>query len=402
MPHDSIGFQAEYFGIPARTMAVTCLDNFPSEVMLSSKTTMTLPSKAEPAALDQNCCISCHDAGYAEPDNHLLGRKGKVNQMPEDQWWGYSRKHGWVVLDRTKPCNEPGQSIRLVFTRCNDWNEFYEERENWDLPEYTYAPNYIKKLSGDAVIQANELYNKLRNEWPIRKKRIQQEKLEKERLEREAIEKMRQRKIELKKFDIEERKRKIISKFEEYQILCLWHLTHKDNISSILRHGILNHDDAYRLNVNSVDISDHNVQIRRETIEPYCNRKIHEYAPLYLKPRNPMLYVLRHLQSDLCLVEVSLSALLDSEYLITDGNAACRDTQFFNTVNYLSSLPWDVLNSRFWKDHDDGKRKMCAEVLIYPKITPKYIDVIHCYSKSTLNTLANCGRIVKLSPNFFF
>ena len=36
---------------------------------------------------------------------------------------------------------------------------------------------------------------------------------------------------------------------------CLWHMTHKENIQSILEHGILNHYDAYSLLVKPVDIS---------------------------------------------------------------------------------------------------------------------------------------------------
>ena len=36
------------------------------------------------------------------------------------QWWGYSREHGWVVLDRRIPCNMPGASMGLLFMRCRD------------------------------------------------------------------------------------------------------------------------------------------------------------------------------------------------------------------------------------------------------------------------------------------
>lgn len=85
--------------------------------------------------------------------------------------------------------------------------------------EYTYAPNYIKKLSGDAAIQATELYNKLRNEWLIRQKKIQQEKLEKEKIKREPIEKCIKRN-RIKKNCHRRTEKKITSKFLEYQILC--------------------------------------------------------------------------------------------------------------------------------------------------------------------------------------
>ena len=51
--------------------------------------------------------------------------------------------------------------------------------------------------------------------------------------------------------------------------------------------------------------------------------------------------------------------------------------------------------------HDDGKRKRCAEVLIYPKIHPDYIKNIYCFSIDTENYLANCGKIIKLHKDLF-
>jgi hypothetical protein len=179
-------------------------------------------------------------------------------------------------------------------------------------------------------------------------------------------------------------------------------MTHRDNIASILKNGILNHYEAYQLNLNCVDISDPEVQRWREKIDPHYNRKIHDYAPLYINPRNPMLYVRRHLQNEICLVEVFLSALLENEYLISDGNAASHFTNFYNSLTQLDLLPWDVLNAKYWADIQDGKRKKCAEVLVYPKITPQHIGTIHCYSIDTLNHINNNERYVKVSHNYYF
>lgn len=190
--------------------------------------------------------------------------------------------------------------------------------------------------------------------------------------------------------------------FHEYGIDSLWHITHKDNISQILKHGILNHYDAHQLKTNCVDISDPDAQRWREHIDPHYKRRIHAYAPLYIKPQNPMLYVRRDLQSDLCLLEVSLSVMFENEYLITDGNAASRATKFFNSVAKLDCLPWDVLNGKFWPDHEDGKRKMCAEVLIHPAVAPSYVEAIHCYSIDTKKSVATFDCPVRLSRNLFF
>lgn len=89
--------------------------------------------------------------------------------MLSDQWWGYSKTYGWVVLDRTLLINKPGASAQLLFVRCSDWVGYLEDKIKWDLPEYTFAPNYIKKLKGIAAEQAESHYQALMKEWTKRK-----------------------------------------------------------------------------------------------------------------------------------------------------------------------------------------------------------------------------------------
>lgn len=198
------------------------------------------------------------------------------------------------------------------------------------------------------------------------------------------------------------REKVIENSFMRREVQCLWYITHRDNIPSILERGILNHHDAGELSVKCVDISNPDVQRRRNRDEPHYHRKIHDYAPLYINPKNPMLSVQRDMQDELCLIEVFLSVMFENQYLITDGNAASQPTQFFNSVSHIAKLPWDVLNAKYWGDLEEGRRKRCAEVLIYPKVTPKHIKSVHCYSQNTLNALANCGCKIQQSSDRFF
>jgi len=93
-----------------------------------------------------------------------------------------------------------------------------------------------------------------------------------------------------------------------------------------------------------------------------------------------MMFVRKHLQSKLCLLKISLSVLSENEYLIADGNAASRDTKFYDSMSSIDLLPWDVLRSDSWSDKEDGKRKRCAEILVYPRIESKYIKSLHFYN----------------------
>jgi hypothetical protein len=61
-------------------------------------------------------------------------------------WWGYSKEHGWVMLDRSIACNKPGQTRPLLFVRCSDGVVFSEPRERWTEPHYDFAPQYLRAL----------------------------------------------------------------------------------------------------------------------------------------------------------------------------------------------------------------------------------------------------------------
>lgn len=249
------------------------------------------------------------------------------------------------------------------------------------------------------------------NEDRKERERVLAEKQRLDRLKREEREAQQLRDLEEsnRRKEIEERARakeraslELKNLFTERGVKSFWHITHTDNLQKILRRGILNHYDASRFEPNRVDISDPEAQRWREATDPHFKRKIHSYAPLYLKPRNPMLYKRRNLRAHLCLLEISVTVLCESEYLITDGNAASRITKFYRSVKSLDMLPWAVLDSEYWPDHDDGKRKMCAEVLVYPKVDPVYITGVHCYSPKSQLLLGDCGRKIEVSPRLFF
>jgi hypothetical protein len=79
-------------------------------------------------------------------------------------WWGYSKEHGWVVLDRSVPSNVPGRKSDLLFLRCRDATVFVEKRERWTPPAYHYAPNHIRKAL-DADAAAAE-FQSFKARWP--------------------------------------------------------------------------------------------------------------------------------------------------------------------------------------------------------------------------------------------
>lgn len=84
---------------------------------------------------------------------------------PPPQWWGYSKRDGWVVLDRAIPTNIPGSKQPLLFLRCKDMTTFSIKREEWQSPALIYAPIYLSALSSMESQGATETLMAFQARW---------------------------------------------------------------------------------------------------------------------------------------------------------------------------------------------------------------------------------------------
>ena len=98
-------------------------------------------------------------------------------------------------------------------------------------------------------------------------------------------------------------------------------MTHKDNLPSILRQGLLSHNAAHGGGHNARNIADPNVTgIRARKVEPIHGRLINDYVPLYFNPKNAMLYVRKHIQDDIVILGIDPNVILEPQSIFTDGN----------------------------------------------------------------------------------
>jgi len=189
----------------------------------------------------------------------------------------------------------------------------------------------------------------------------------------------------------------------------LFYTAHLDNIESILELGILSHNIAHEKGVVNVDISNKQVNERRNRVETSLGGNIHDFAPLYINPKNPMLYYLcmNGKRENLILLNISPHILLYDNVSFSDGNAAVRSTHFYNDINDFNKLNWSVINNAYWTNHPDGKRIMCSEVLVENKIPLHYINSIYVYNENTLNKLLpmfpnHLGIVTEINKRLFF
>ena len=176
----------------------------------------------------------------------------------------------------------------------------------------------------------------------------------------------------------------------------LFHITHYKNIPGILKNGLLSHTKAHSMKLTEVDISNPEINAKRRREESIYKYSIHDYAPLYINPRNPMLHSLcvkQNMRNDLIIIKVSPNILVNSNVLFTDGNAAEESSKFYNNLDDFNKLDWSCINDEYYFDYKDGKRVKCSEVLVHNSVQIPYIDEFISYDEKVIT------EILGLFPN---
>jgi hypothetical protein len=166
-------------------------------------------------------------------------------------------------------------------------------------------------------------------------------------------------------------------------------------VPSILQHGILSHRRAER--IAHVSIALPGVQDRREKVKVPNGRMLHEYANLYICPRNPMMLTKREIHEQICVLRVSPDVLDVPNVIVTDSNAATKLVRFRPAPEGLAIVDRARTFAQWWTHPDDPieqsrhKAQKCAEVLVpdvvvAQKITGAYVSCVQ--SQQALVALA--------------
>ena len=161
----------------------------------------------------------------------------------------------------------------------------------------------------------------------------------------------------------------------------IFHMTDRNNLQNILLHGLHNHYNTYK----QVDISNQEVNARREKVECIYGHKIHDYIPFYFNPRNAMLYKNRN-NARVVILGFDVRVIKDHRngFLISDRNASADEAKFSRYLPDLQDINFinfDEVFSQRWCNngvrYDDIKQNMMAEVLINDVVYSRYIRSIY-------------------------
>lgn len=178
----------------------------------------------------------------------------------------------------------------------------------------------------------------------------------------------------------------------------LFHLTHLSNVPGIAQRGLLCRKRIHSEGLPYVDLSEPSCQARRSHRQiGEQSLDLHRYVPLFLNPRNPMLFrLLRSLQEsghdgELAILEISGAPADWHSSLLADGIASSADTQLFHATDpdAEQALDWWAIRCSSWGDAPkDVRRKTMAEVLVNGTLAPRHIHKVWVQKPSALHTLA--------------
>lgn len=206
--------------------------------------------------------------------------------------------------------------------------------------------------------------------------------------------------------------------------ICLYRMTHIDNIPHILQYGIVHRSSPNR-SPCFVSIGDKSLIDYRNTKSVFVGSKtivLGDFIPFYFGVRMPMLYVIQHggnyvekarKAEEIVYVVVPLKEIVESGslYYFSDGHATDSLTTFYD-ANDIKELPsiidWDAVKSRFWSGdgiETDIKRRKQAEFLVKEDLPANSIVGFVCYNDNAKSKLVSYGiveNIIKVFPNAYY
>lgn len=175
----------------------------------------------------------------------------------------------------------------------------------------------------------------------------------------------------------------------------IFHITHVENIASIIAHGCL-WSDSQRIsrNLATTNIGYAHIKQRRlnRPVPTGIGRKLGDYVPFNFCPRSVMLYVVARGHADFVggqdeivhlASSVNTAIALPRPWAFTDLHADLGYASYFSSLDKLGEVDWAVMPLTYWADSDDTKQKRQAEFLVYESFPWSAVERIGVKSAAT-------------------
>ena len=210
--------------------------------------------------------------------------------------------------------------------------------------------------------------------------------------------------------------------FKNRKMKYLYRMTHIDNISHILEHGIT-HQSSINCNPNYVNIGNSSLIERRNRMDIVTvdghTYSLKDYIPFYFYARMPMLYNIQHgymvdkvSPDDIVYMVLDINKVVvdyKHDFFFSDGHAYNHYlTRFYSSAcfdNIDNILDKDAIKSDYWRDDSVVKNKKQAEFFVKGDIEVDTIVFYICHSDNAKNRLVDMGinpSMIRVSSRAYY
>jgi hypothetical protein len=196
----------------------------------------------------------------------------------------------------------------------------------------------------------------------------------------------------------------------KYQVWVAHHMTHFDNLRPIFEAGELRSYNLMR-GQSYRNLANEDVQAGRAAIMvPATQKPLHDYVPLYLGFKTPMVAINQNHNENLLFLRFSLDILATPGSVVCDGNARSNASKFylFSGPDVFSNLDVAAIRSVKYAKAPELKRKKQAEIFILDRLPMSQMLDMICYSESAktraLSILSEFGikKTVTVNQGWYF
>ena len=203
----------------------------------------------------------------------------------------------------------------------------------------------------------------------------------------------------------------------------IYHITHINNLSSIIKSGGLVANSLLK-KTDYVDIAHGHIQDRRGVTRVPCSVGgcLHDYIPFYFAPRSPMLYAIHRGKVQkykdgqnkvvYLVSEAEIIANNKLNFVFTDGHAAVVAlSEFYDKLDDLFNIDWNIMKTTYWANTDednDRTRRRQAEFLVHHLChwtLIQEIGVIDSTMEQQVRKIlqnVNVQTSVKINPSWYY
>lgn len=184
----------------------------------------------------------------------------------------------------------------------------------------------------------------------------------------------------------------------------LYYITHIDNLPSILKHGVLSHEQADKI-PNIKRIYDEKIVHSRQAMQTPDGKSLWQFANFYFNPRNPMLYRVFNCEGAPVVIIKMKTDIYERAKYISIGNAASPISDIVEVGRGLKTLKSKTMQKFLCADSwgmQEGKRLIMAELLVPDVVPPECIDTVYVPNDDTLKEAEKFFSPVVKDRRMFF